>query len=138
MTPTEPTTSDDELKGFSLPRIQTPELDLPSRGDEVIELARQIGQPLMPWQEHVITQASKVRPNGKWGHKTTALCIARQNGKSHLLRMRILAGLFLWDDQLIIATAQNRDIALETFRLVADTIENNQFFCHRLQPENVP
>jgi len=130
---TEPTTSEDDLKGFLLPRIQTPELDLPSKGAEVVELARQIGQPLMPWQNHVITQASKIRANGKWGHKTAALCIARQNGKSHLLRMRILAGLFLWDDQLIIATAQNRDIALETFRLVADTIENNQFLLDQVK-----
>lgn len=130
---TEPTTSDAELTGFLLPRIQTPELDLPSRGSEVVELAKQIGVPLMPWQEHVIHQACKVRPSGKWGHKTCATVIARQNGKSHLLRMRILAGLFLWNDKLIIATAQNRDIALETFRLVADTIENNQFLIDQVK-----
>ena len=132
-TQSEPAITDDDLKGFLLPRIQTPELDLPSRGHEVVELAKQIGVPLLPWQEHVITQASKVRPNGKPAHKTNALLISRQNGKSHLLRMRILAGLFLWDDKLILATAQNRDIALETFRLVAETIEDNQFLLDQVK-----
>lgn len=130
---TEPTTSDDELKGFLLPRIQTPELDLPSRGGDVADLAAQIGVPLLPWQEHVITQAARVRPNGKWAHKTNGVLVARQNGKTHLLRMRILAGLFLWDERLILATAQNRDIALETFRLVADTIEDNGFLADQVK-----
>lgn len=130
---TEPTTSDDELKGFLLPRIQTPELDLPSKGPEIARLAEQIGVPLLPWQDHVINQAAKVRPNGKWAHKTNGVLVARQNGKTHLLRMRILAGLFLWDERLIIATAQNRDIALETFRLVADTIEDNGFLADQVK-----
>ena len=129
----EPAITDDDLKGFLLPRIQTPELDLESRGHQVADLAKQIGVPLLPWQEHVITQAAKVRPNGKWAHKTNGVLVARQNGKTHLLRMRILAGLFLWDEKLIIATAQNRDIALETFRLVADTIEDNGFLADQVK-----
>ena len=114
--------------GQTLPRIHTPILDLPSRGNEVIDLANKIGMPLMPWQAHVITEATKYYPDTmKPAHKTNALLISRQSGKTHLLRMRILAGLFLWDEKLIIATAQNRDIALETFRLVANTIEDHPF-----------
>jgi hypothetical protein len=38
--------------------------------------------------------------------------------------MRILAGLFLWDERLQVATAQNRDIALETFRQVVEVVDN--------------
>jgi phage terminase large subunit-like protein len=114
--------------GQMLPRIHTPILDLPTRGDEVIDLANKIGMPLMPWQAHVISEATKYYPDTmKPAHKTNALLISRQSGKTHLLRMRILAGLFLWDEKLIIATAQNRDIALETFRLVANTIEDHPF-----------
>ena len=104
--------------GQTLPRIHTPILDLPSRGNEVIDLANRISMPLMPWQAHVISEATKYHPDTmKPAHKTNALLISRQSGKTHLLRMRILAGLFLWDEKLIIATAQNRDIALETFQL---------------------
>jgi phage terminase large subunit-like protein len=40
-----------------------------------------------------------------------------------MLRMRILAGLYLWGERLIVATAQNREVSRETFNQVADLIE---------------
>ncbi len=58
------------------------------------------------------------------GAKGSAAIAARQNGKTHLLRMRILAGLFLWDEELQIASAQTRDLSLETFRKVVEVIDN--------------
>ena len=76
----------------------------------------------MPWQEYAIDQACKVKDD-RWASKTIGILVARQNGKTHLLRMRILAGLFLWNERLQVATAQNRDIALETFRAVVDIID---------------
>jgi phage terminase large subunit-like protein len=39
--------------------------------------------------------------------------------------MRILAGLLLWDERLILATAQSREVALETFRGVVDLLESH-------------
>jgi phage terminase large subunit-like protein len=39
--------------------------------------------------------------------------------------MRILAGLLLWDEKLIVATAQSREVALETFRGVVDLLESS-------------
>jgi phage terminase large subunit-like protein len=51
--------------------------------------------------------------------------VARQNGKSHLLSMRILAGLLLWNERLIVATAQSREVALETFRNVVGLLESS-------------
>jgi hypothetical protein len=38
--------------------------------------------------------------------------------------MRILAGLFLWDEKLQVATAQNRDLSLETFRQVIEVVDS--------------
>jgi len=110
------------LIGSSLPRIQTTPIDYPSKGLEVRQFAEAIGMPLMPWQEYVINEASK-HNNNQWRARTVGVLVARQNGKTHLLRMRILAGLFLWDEKLQIATAQNRDIALETFRSVVENID---------------
>ena len=77
----------------------------------------------MPWQEYAIDQACKIKDD-RWASKTIGILVARQNGKTHLLRMRILAGLFLWNERLQVATAQNRDIALEQFRAVVDIIDN--------------
>ena len=79
--------------------------------------------PLMPWQEYVIKDGCRIKPDGTWLSKTNALLISRQNGKTTLLKFRILAGLFLWDEKLQIAAAQNRDVALETFRSVAEMID---------------
>jgi phage terminase large subunit-like protein len=82
-----------------------------------------MNMPLMPWQEYVIRDGCKIKPNGTWLSKTNCLLISRQNGKTTLLKFRILAGLFLWDEKLQIAAAQNRDVALETFRSVAEMID---------------
>ena len=79
--------------------------------------------PLMPWQEYVIKDGCRIKFDGSWLSKTNALLISRQNGKTTLLKFRILAGLFLWDEKLQIAAAQNRDVALETFRSVAEMID---------------
>jgi hypothetical protein len=112
------------ILGNSTPRIQTTPLAYPTRGNEVAEFARQIDMPLMQWQEYLINEASKIKPDGNWAYKNVLAIAARQNGKTHLLRMRILAGLFLWDEELQIATAQTRDLSLETFRKVVEVIEN--------------
>jgi len=95
-------------------------------------LAEAIGMPLMPWQKYVVDDASKVI-NDKWEHKTVGVLVARQSGKTHLLRMRILAGLFLWDERLQLATAQNRDVALETFRHVVEMIDNHSWLSKKVK-----
>ena len=109
--------------GSPLPRISTIQTTNPTKGDEVIQLAAEMGMPLMPWQEYVIKDGCKIKPDGSWQSKTNCLLISRQNGKTTLLKFRILAGLFLWDEKLQIAAAQNRDVALETFRSVAEMID---------------
>ena len=93
-------------------------------GQQLVDLAADLGVPLMPWQAHVAV-ASHAGGPGDWDHRVVGLTVARQNGKSHLLRMRILAGLLLWDERLIVATAQSREVALETFRGVVDLLESH-------------
>ena len=115
--------NDLELLGISRPRIETKPVEAETIGGDVVEFAKAINMPLLDWQEYVINEASKVK-NGKFVHKTALFIVSRQNGKTHLLRMRILAGLFLWDERLQIAAAQNRDIALETFRQCVEVIDN--------------
>ena len=112
------------ILGNSTPRIQTTPLAHPTRGNEVAEFAEQIGMPLLPWQQYLIDEASKIKDNHTWAHRNVLAICARQQGKTHLMRMRILSGLYLWDERLQIATAQTRDLSLETFRKVIETIEN--------------
>jgi phage terminase large subunit-like protein len=69
----------------------------------------------------------RVDAKGDFRRKTMGLLIARQNGKTHLARMLILAHLFLWDSKMVIGMSSNRNMALDTFRQVANAILDNDF-----------
>jgi phage terminase large subunit-like protein len=111
-------------KGSTKPRLSNAPLKGRSRIDEVKPWLESIGQELLPWQEHVLTDMLKVDKDGKWIRKTNLLLIARQNGKTHLARIRILAGLFLFNEMNIVAMSSNRAMALDTFRKVCDLVES--------------
>ena len=111
-------------KGIDTPRLESPYSDIEGVGQQLVDLAEEFGVPLLPWQVHVALNAHAGAP-GAFEHRVVGVTVARQNGKSHLLRMRILAGLLLWDERLIVATAQSREVALETFRGVVDLLESS-------------
>ena len=115
------------LIGAVKPRLHTPLLKGASRIDEVAKLAEQIGMPLLPWQHFVLDDMLKVDKDGMFYRKTNLVLTSRQSGKTHLARMRILAGLFIFQEKSIIAMSSNRNMALDTFRQVANTIEDNPF-----------
>ena len=110
-------------KGSTKPRLSNAPLKAKSRIDEVKPWLKEIGQELLPWQEHVLTDMLRVDKNGKFIRKTNLLLIARQNGKTHLARIRILAGLYLFGEMSIVAMSSNRAMALDTFRKVCDLVE---------------
>jgi phage terminase large subunit-like protein len=116
-----------KVLGSTKPRLQSPPLKTKSRIDEVADLAIKIGMPLLPWQHYVLTDMLSVDENNMFIRKTNLLLVARQQGKTHLARMRILAGLFLFGEKNIVAMSSNRNMALDTFRQVANTIEDNDF-----------
>ena len=89
--------------------------------------------PMMPWQKYVILDACKLKDDGEFLARTCALLISRQNGKTTLLKFRILAGMFLWDEKLQLAAAQNRDIALEVFRSVAEIIDGHDWLRRKVK-----
>lgn len=112
-------------KGATKPRLQNAPLKGKSRIDEVKKFLNDCKLELLPWQEYVLTDLLKVDKGGKWRRKTSLLLVARQNGKTHLARIRILAGLFVFGEMNIVAMSSNRGMALDTFRKVVDVIEDN-------------
>jgi len=116
-----------QLLGAVKPRIHTPFLKGDSRLQEVSDLADKIGMPLLDWQRLVLEDMLRVDAKGEFKRKTMGLLIARQNGKTHLARMLILAHLFLWDSKMVIGMSSNRNMALDTFRQVANAILDNDF-----------
>jgi phage terminase large subunit-like protein len=94
---------------------------------EVADLAEKIGMPLLEWQRFILEDMLRIDSEGKFRRRTLALLIARQSGKTHLARMLILAHLFLWDSKMVIGMSSNRNMALDTFRQIANVIEDNDF-----------
>ena len=112
--------------GHVKPRIMSPKLKGPSRGQEFAEFAEKVGYPLLPWQKYAADDFLTTR-DGKWVRKTVMICVSRQNGKTLLAALRILAGLFIFEERSIIAMSSNRGMALTTFRQVVQIIEANEF-----------
>ena len=113
-----------------VPRLHTPLLKGKSRGNEIVELAERIGMPLMEWQKWVVEDMMKIDDEGNFRRKTIGLLIARQNGKTHLARMRIIWGLL--NGERIVAMSSNRNMALDNFREVAYIIQANEWLSEQL------
>ena len=113
------------LRGATKPRLQSIPLKGANKLDDVKQLCEIIQMPLLPWQEHVLKDMLTVDKQGNWIRKTNLLLIARQNGKTHLARMLILAHLIKWDSKNVLIMSSNRSMALDTFRQVAHILETN-------------
>jgi phage terminase large subunit-like protein len=114
-----------KLRGATEPRLHSPYLKGTSKIDDVIQLAELIKMPLLPWQKFVLTDMLRVDKKGNYIRKTNLLLVARQNGKTHLARMVILAHLLKWDSKNILIMSSNRSMALDTFRQVCWVLESN-------------
>jgi hypothetical protein len=97
-----------------------------SRGYDIIDFARAIGQPLLPWQEWLVIHAFELNRDGTYRFRIVLILVARQNGKSHLMRIVTLwRMLYDADCRLVFGTAQDLAQASNqwklTLRLVTDT-----------------
>jgi hypothetical protein len=79
----------------------------------------------MEWQKFALIHTHKVKPDGRWASPVNTIVVARQNGKSFLQLIRILGGLFLWDENLQIGSAHRLSTSLEQFRAMVQIIEKN-------------
>jgi len=112
------------LRGATKPRLSSVPLKGANKLQDVKDLCEIIKIPLLPWQEHVLKDMLTVSKTGMWIRKTNLLLIARQNGKTHLARMLILAHLVKWETNVLIMSS-NRSMALDTFRQVTYILETN-------------
>jgi phage terminase large subunit-like protein len=112
------------LRGATKPRLQNVPLKGKSKLDDVKEIAKILGEELLPYQEYVLKDMLTVDKNDLFIRKLNLLLISRQNGKTFLARMLILTHLIKWGTDVLIMSS-NRSMALETFRQVANSLENN-------------
>jgi hypothetical protein len=109
-----------DVRGSTEPRLWTrPLRELTpdtSYGFDVIDFARDIlGQPLDPWQQWAVIHAGELLPDGRPRFRTVLILVARQNGKTHLLKVLALYWLFIEQQKLVLGTSTNRDYAKEAW-----------------------
>jgi phage terminase large subunit-like protein len=114
------------LRGATKPRLASIPLKGANKLQDVKDLCTIIDMPLLPWQEYVLKDMLTTDKQGHFIRKTSLLLIARQNGKTHLARMLILAHLLKWDSKNVLIMSSNRSMALDTFRQVAQVLETNE------------
>lgn len=90
------------------------------------------GLHLDPWEQDVLRDSLGESAPGSWSAFEVGLVCARQNGKTEILLARILAGLFLLDERLIIFSAHQFDTALEAFQRLIDVIDAVPEFSSRV------
>lgn len=109
------------------PRWSSPRrAERPTWGPRIGAVAKALGKPFMPWQQHVADIAYEVNPDtGRLAYREVRLLVPRQSGKSTLIlaksvwRMADAAGL--GGRQRLIYTAQDRNKARDKF--VEDYLE---------------
>lgn len=121
------------LVGALEPRLHTPWLGGASRIDEIEELANKINMPLLPWQSLILSDMSAVDENNMFLKKSSLLVASRQCGKSHLMRMRVLAGLFCFDEDSILIMSSQRQMASKSLEMMANIVERNPFLLKKVR-----
>lgn len=112
------------LAGAVEPRIAVFPPSARSAGSMAVKLARRAGLKLDPWQALVLERSLGVEADGRWSAFEAAVIMARQNGKSAIFEARCLAGLFLFNEELILYSAHEFKTAGEIFRRVLALIES--------------
>jgi phage terminase large subunit-like protein len=113
------------LRGATQPRVHSPLLKGKSRAGEVLEMIERLNMDeLMPYQKFVLNQMLMVNKKNQYRIKTALLLISRQNGKSHLGRVRIIWGMFYGGEKKLIIMSANRATSLMLFREIAWIIES--------------
>jgi phage terminase large subunit-like protein len=113
------------LRGATEPRVHSPLLKGKSRYKEILDMIDCLKMDkLMPYQEFVLKDMMAVDKKNNYRRKTSLLLISRQNGKSHLGRVRVIWGMFYGDEKKVIIMSANRATSLMLFREIAWIIES--------------
>jgi phage terminase large subunit-like protein len=113
------------LRGATEARVHSPLLKGKSRYKEVLDMVERLKMDkLMPYQEWVLKDMMAVDKKNNYRRKTSLLLVSRQNGKSHLGRVRVIWGMFYGDEKKVIIMSANRATSLMLFREIAWIIES--------------
>lgn len=111
------------LLGARAPRVEIFPPHERTFGPVATELCRRAGQLLDPWQSDAMDLMLSLRADGKWACYEYCEWVPRQNGKGALGEARVLAGLFVLGEKLIMWSAHEYATAMEAFLRVFDLLK---------------
>lgn len=119
--PAEPVLGRVEPRLFTPPlRELTPDT---SYGYDVVDFGEVIGWPLDAWQQFAVIHLGELLPDGRPRFRTVLIIVARQNGKTTLIRVLKLYWMFIELVPLIVGTSADRNKAKESWREVIKMAE---------------
>lgn len=121
------------LLGAQRPKNRSVPPAVTSAGREAVELAASAGLHLDPWQGFALDDALGERQDGKWSAFEVGIVVPRQNGKGGILEARELAGLFLFDEKLILHSSHEFKTSAEAFRRILGLIESTDHLRKRVK-----
>lgn len=116
--------------------MESPPLKGPSLGPIVGALAESCGEPLLEWQQYVLNQGLQIGPDGKFIRKTNLVTVARQNGKTALMKWLLLASLYAMNTRRIGIMAQDSKQTLSTLDDMAEVIRRTPWMTARLKRDS--
>lgn len=130
------------LLGRIEPRLFTPPLreltPETSYGFAVIAFARDVlGEPLDPWQEWLVIRAGELLPDGRPRFRQVLIIVARQNGKTHLLKVLSLFWLFVEQWPLILGMSTSLETAKDSWSRAVETATSNKLLSTFLEKNAV-
>lgn len=113
----------------------TPETSL---GFQAVEFAQDVvGVSLLGWQRWWLIHALELRPDGSFRFQTVLTLVARQNGKTHLLKILALYMMYLGKADLVLGAAQSLDTAKESWQGAVDLAEDSADLAAEIAPNGV-
>ena len=90
-------------------------------GDEAFDFGKSFGITLDPWQKLVMNDWLAIDENHKWVCSTCGLSVPRQNGKTALVKVRVMVGMF-WLGETILFTCHEVRTSRQVFDSLADIL----------------
>jgi hypothetical protein len=107
-----------------------------SYGFDVDDFARDVlDTPLDPWERWLVIHAGELLPDGRPRFRTVLAIVARQNGKSLLMRVLILFWQFVEQVPMILATSTDRSYAKAAWLATCDAAKENEHLAAELDPK---
>lgn len=126
------------IVGSAEPRLATAPLRPLDRdssyGFEVIDFAREIGHPLLPWQEVAVIRGGELLPDGRPRFRIVLLLVSRQNGKTELPVVLSVYWQFRKRMPIILGTSTQLKYAKESWRKAVNLVRRTPALANDHEP----